>query len=234
MHGETGGLDGSNDRRPAGEWLVRNEFSGVAREVVQAGSIGELHVHSSPPRLPPAASPLALTSVVVATEYVTPGGWDEAVPCSGGAVRIHAEACEDRAVLLRALRIVVVARRPPVEGVELPTAGVPEVRRYTVDLDRDPPRLAGPEFLYTVTPDDPEVFELSVRCERFEVEWRAEVDWICGGRTGTSVADLAGEPFRFTAAPSSSSKIGGVVPWTGPSLKCPASASSGWSTRRAR
>ncbi|MFG7942222.1 hypothetical protein [Streptomyces cacaoi] len=213
--------DGSEETGTGGG----NTFSGEALTVVQAGSItGDVTVHVAPgPRsadgrpVPPGdeepgspgeprepertGEPLALTCEVRAHEYVLPTGWSDAVPVSGGAVRVYAEARADRAVLLRTLRPVVLARRPPVQGTLCASAGTLEVRSYTLELGGRQPRLRGPEFLYTVTPGDPEVFDLTVRCERHAVEWRLELDWTCAGRTGTAVVDLGGHPFRFTGRP---------------------------------
>ncbi|MCX2181786.1 hypothetical protein KV205_14770 [Streptomyces sp. SKN60] len=183
-----------------GEPLTRNEMSGEAQSVVQAGSIGELHLHNPPSRPPSVEIPVAITCEVEA-DYVIQRDWSDGVPLSGGLVRVFVEACEDRAVLLRAMRPLVIARRPPLGGTETMHWGIPEVRKYSLNLDKDPPRLKGPKFLYTVSPGDPEVFELTVHCGPHDIDWRLEVDWTCAGRTGTSVVDLGGHPFRFTARP---------------------------------
>ncbi|MFI6102132.1 hypothetical protein ACIA8G_41830 [Lentzea sp. NPDC051213] len=184
-----------------GQSQTHNEISGEAQTAVQAGTIGSLNIYNSPSPLLPVDSPIAVTCEVEA-DYVIQHSWDDAVPLSGGLVRIFVEACADRAVLLRALRPTVVARRPPHDGTRTRSMGIPVVRKYELDLDEDPPELTGPKFLYTVTPDDPEVFELDVRCHRYDVEWRLELDWTCAGRSGTSVVDLGGHPFRFTAMPT--------------------------------
>ncbi|MFJ7245121.1 hypothetical protein ACIQWA_10790 [Kitasatospora sp. NPDC098652] len=198
--GGGGGGGGSSVGGAARGVGVSNEFSGEAASAVQAGTIGELNIYHSPAPPPPADSPVAVTCEVEA-DYLIQRGWADGVPLSGGHVRVFVEACEDRAVLLRALRPVVVSRRPPIDGTETMHWGVPQVRKYTVDFDKDPPRLKGPRFLYTVAPGDPEVFELTVHCDRYDVEWRLELDWTCAGRSGTSVVDLGGHPFRFTAKP---------------------------------
>ncbi|MCG0284013.1 hypothetical protein [Streptomyces sp. PSAA01] len=199
-HDETGEAEGSNSdgtRRPQ----THNDFSGEATAAVQAGSIEELHIHNPPSHQRPSEVPVAITCEVEA-DYVVQQSWSDAVPLSGGLVRIYVEACEDRAVLLRAMRPIVVARRPPVNGTDTMHWGIPEVRKYAVNLNEDPPRLKGPNFIYTVSPDDPEVFELTVHCGRYDIEWRLELDWTCVGRSGTSLIDLGGYPFRFTASGS--------------------------------
>lgn len=99
------------------------------------------------------------------------------------------------------MRPVVVTRRPPLDGHLTKHWGIVAVRRYILYLDDEPPRLVGPPFLYTVAPDEPEVFEMTVYCEHHDIEWRLELDWICAGRTGTTVVDLGGYPFRTTAKP---------------------------------
>jgi hypothetical protein len=177
------------------------EFSGEAATVVQAGSItGDVKVYNSPSHQPAESGEPVAISCEVRADYVIQSGWSDGVPVSGGFVRIYVEACADRAVLLRAMRPIVVTRRPPVRGTRTTSRGIPEVRKYTLNLDKAPPQLSGPKFLYTVTPDDPEVFELTVRCDRYDVEWRLELDWTCAGRLGTSIIDLGGHPFRFTSS----------------------------------
>ncbi|MFI9784946.1 hypothetical protein ACIHEI_15775 [Kitasatospora sp. NPDC051984] len=189
-----------SDSGGTSEPRTHNDFSGRAESAVQAGSVGAVNIYHSPPQRPPAEIPVAITCEVE-SDYVIQRDWSDGVPLSGGLVRIFVEAVEDRAVLLRALRPIVVARRPPLDGTETTHLGIPQVRKYSLDLDKNPPRLKGPKFLYTVSPGDPEVFELTVTSTRHYVEWRLELDWTCAGRSGTSVIDLGGHPFEFTAKP---------------------------------
>ncbi|MET9231393.1 hypothetical protein [Lentzea sp. NPDC003310] len=179
--------------------LTHNEVTGDAHSVVQAGAIHEVNIYHRPEPSP--EIPIAVTCEVEAGSYLLPNGWHDAIPLGGGMVRLYVESRVDRAVLLRALRVAVVARRRPGTGTEALHLGTVEVRSYRLDLDANPPRLAGPKFLYTVAAGDPEVFEIEVLCTRHDVEWRFELDWICAGRTGTHVVDLGGHPFRFTGSP---------------------------------
>jgi hypothetical protein len=126
------------------------------------------------------------------------------IPASGHTVRLVVTAV-DRTVVLAALRVVVLERRPP-RGVLSPHAGILPVRAYTALLDEDPPRLepsgeTSSVFSYTVGPDDPEAFEISVQTARWQVTWLLELDWVCGRRSGTVRVDLAGHPFSTVARP---------------------------------
>ncbi|MBL1120588.1 caspase family protein [Streptomyces sp. 110] len=119
-------------------------------------------------------------------------------PLGGHTVRLYVEAVCDQAVLLRALRPVVVVREPPLDGdLIIPMAAV-EVRRYELDLDSDSPRLSGPPFLYTVSRSDPEVFEITTQCEHHYVEWYLELEWTCAGQVGVTAINRE-HPFQTAA-----------------------------------
>jgi hypothetical protein len=128
------------------------------------------------------------------------------VPASGHGVRLTVEAVDTRAVILSRLCPVVLSRRPPA-GDLIPHAGAVPVRRFTVSLDEDSPVLepqdaAGDGFPLKVTADDPEVIELRVQTERWDVTWVLELDWIWAGHEGTTRIDLGGHPFRCVARPA--------------------------------
>lgn len=131
------------------------------------------------------------------------------VPCSNSVFQLTVEALEDRAVIVNALRPVILSRQPP-SGRLQPTLGALVPRRFVVALDADPPRLetrdeADPDFPFQVKLDEPEIFQLQMQTERWDVAWLLELDWICAGHTGTMTIDLAGHPFRTIARPSGQS-----------------------------
>ncbi|WP_189878856.1 hypothetical protein [Streptomyces bluensis] len=73
------------------------------------------------------------------------------------------------------------------------------------DLDADDPVLVprgftAPNFPFTVTSSDPELFEV-FPSSSFEVEWRLELEWTSAGRSGTLVIEGDGRPFRCLPEP---------------------------------
>jgi hypothetical protein len=155
------------------------------------------------------AEPLACHVKLTDTSFFhVPALGDEpvrTVPASGFLLRLTVTALAGRTVVLSALRPVVLERHRP-RGYLVPHAGIVPLRRYTVLLDPDPPRLVSRgddrrPFSYKVGPDDPEVFELLVVAERSYAVWTLELDWICEDRQGTTLIDLAGHPFRTMARP---------------------------------
>jgi hypothetical protein len=152
-----------------------------------------------------ASDPLAVSVKLADVSYLVvrgPGGAEE-VPADGHRVRMIVEALDPPAVVLTELRPVVLTRRPRAGGL-LPHHGAVPVRPFAVRLDEDPPRLdqlgdAG--FPFKVTPDDPEVLDLTVHTATADVRWVLELDWTCAGRSGTRRVDLGGQPFRTMARP---------------------------------
>ncbi len=121
----------------------------------------------------------------------------------GGYCVITIEAEPDRAVVLHAMRPVVVARRPPRPAC----FGVPEFlvgdtvppRLFSVDLDAAPPMIepAGPtDFPYKVSRTDVEQFRVKAKPPvAEEILWHLELEWSCAGHRGKTVVDDNGEPF---------------------------------------
>jgi hypothetical protein len=154
-----------------------------------------------------AAPPVAVTVAVRRAHYFTvasPTG-PVMVPCSGFTLRITVEGRPDRSVILTGLRPIVLSRQTP-SGVLSPHAGIAPVRPFVLLLDPDPPLLAPQpgstaDFPFTVSQHDPEIFEIEVRTDRWDVTYRFELDWVCAGRTGSTPVNLAGHPFRTIARP---------------------------------
>lgn len=131
-------------------------------------------------------------------------------------VDILVEGRTAQAVVLRRLRAIVDGRRPATRGNYFSVVGstgtVLDPRVFHVDLDADPPRLwpsrhqldATPDFPYTVTQGDPEMFHIHVTALDADYDWHLELDWTAGGESGTYVLDDGGSPFSVAAVGSRS------------------------------
>lgn len=113
------------------------------------------------------------------------------------------EAEPDRAVVLHAMRPVVVAQtqpRPACFGIPefLVGAHVPP-RLFSVDLDAAPPTIepAGPtDFPYSVSRSDVEQFRVEAKAPvADEILWHLELEWSCASHYGKTIVDDNGEPF---------------------------------------
>ncbi|MFE4383111.1 helix-turn-helix domain-containing protein [Streptomyces cyaneofuscatus] len=140
-----------------------------------------------------------------------------AVHAGETGVRITLQGTGERAVVLEALRIRVVARRGPAEGrvhrMSSGCGGALTPRMFDVDLDAERPvarsvpgndtgePIAPVSFPYRVSAADPEVFLVTGRAARCDCDWVAELRWSGGGRSGTVRIDDDGRPFRTSGAP---------------------------------
>lgn len=140
-----------------------------------------------------------------------------AVHAGETGVRITLQGTGERAVVLEALRIRVVARREPAEGrvhrMSSGCGGALTPRMFDVDLDAERPvarsvpgndtgePIAPVSFPYRVSAADPEVFLVTGRAARCDCDWVAELRWSGGGRSGTVRIDDDGRPFRTSGAP---------------------------------
>jgi hypothetical protein len=135
------------------------------------------------------------------------------------SVYVAVEAAVDRAVILTGLSMQIESRSTP-PAVQIFPRRRPRGRprrtfdvqlsdanpdtRLTVDLNASTPRLEPaegvPDFPYTVTPDDPEIFELRAALDTpGDVKWRVGVHWVCHGESGVVIADNNGQPFRLVS-----------------------------------
>ncbi|MFJ7327677.1 helix-turn-helix domain-containing protein [Streptomyces cyaneofuscatus] len=140
-----------------------------------------------------------------------------AVHAGETGVRITLQGTGERAVVLEALRIRVVARRGPAEGrvhrMSSGCGGALTPRMFDVDLDAERPvarsvpgndtgePIAPVSFPYRVSASDPEVLLVTGRAARCDCDWVAELRWSGGGRSGTVRIDDGGRPFRTSGAP---------------------------------
>lgn len=136
-----------------------------------------------------------------------------AVLSHGGQVKVTVQGRHGVAVALTSIRVEVVARRPAMRGVLLPSpcGSNGEPRYFSVDLSKRAPR-AVPEpgrdggdvippvnFPYNVSNVDLENLVFTVASPGEDVEWRLHVLWSSGGETGEVPIDNRGKPFRTTS-----------------------------------
>jgi hypothetical protein len=135
--------------------------------------------------------------------------YQEVIPVTGAhRVQLVVTSRSERPVVVRALRPLVVARRPTRRGEAGVTSGILPEGHFDVLLDADPPALqpavsaAGQvlaELPLTLSPDEPLTIVFTPRTDAYEVDWRIEIDWVCAGKEGSVAVGLAGKPFRTTA-----------------------------------
>ena len=179
---------------------VHNQATG-GHNVVQANTIsGGVHFHAGASGVDD-PSPLVSVSRSPDVEAVVQGDPPRIMPLSHGeTIEVLVEAPSAQAIVLRALRPVVLARRPPRPAfVQRFYTGHLQPRRFTVDLDSGSGALApdGVDFPFTVSAADPELFRLQPRVTGHEVSWQLELDWTCAGRHGRVVINDAGRPFQL-------------------------------------
>ena len=114
----------------------------------------------------------------------------------------------DEAVVLHRLRVTELERfaEPPNSATVLPcgaTGGALEARFFKIDLANTPKVTAEPgldvftgevveapvKFPFTVSASEPEVFYLQLEELACFCTWRLALDWVTGGRSGTTVID---------------------------------------------
>jgi cold shock CspA family protein len=170
--------------------------------VVQAGSIGGVHIYQAGDPADALASPVIATVDIepsLSTLYVDDDP-PRAMARSGDVHIITVEARTTRAVVLQKMRPVVVSRRPPHRAcVEVRIGGIVTPRPFTADFDSDPPRLEAlaENFPFSVSLTDVEQFRFVPNVTNAEVSWRLELDWLCAGQRGTTVIDDHGKPFEM-------------------------------------
>jgi hypothetical protein len=190
-----------------------NRFSGQASgPVIQAGAIhGNVTVNAgeAQPEVPLLATPSCFATgnlLITLEDPATVSFGSAAVFSPELGVKVLVEALTAQAVVLRGMRVAVVSRTPPRPAfLFAAAAGILEQRGFRVDLDARQPRLeptsaTGPDFPFTVSSSDPELFAVFPR-STFEVHWRLELDWTSRGRSGTVVIDRDGQPFHFVPRP---------------------------------
>lgn len=169
--------------------------------VVQAGAIGgDVTINEAP-------DPLAIHPVpVIVTMTFTDASarhLEQSMPDvfyrPAHSVSVLVEGRSARAVILHALRVVVEARRPvkrqPDVTGGLHSAIMPR-RCFNLNLSSEEPCLypqhGQPDFPFTVSAADPELFEIDPGVYQHEVDFRLALDWSCAGQSGTVLVPETG------------------------------------------
>jgi hypothetical protein len=148
--------------------------------------------------------------------------WDavsDGVAASPSGFYLTIQGKSEASVVLRTIRAVVTARRPPLKGIDLwrECGGDGAFRGLNVDLDHEtptitdtfypddavgePPHEVRPiKFPYTVALSDPETFSVSATTNTCDCDWRLEIDWTSQGHAGTVLVGDNGRPFRTSTA----------------------------------
>ncbi|MEU3610705.1 helix-turn-helix transcriptional regulator [Streptomyces sp. NPDC006872] len=110
-------------------------------------------------------------------------------------------------VVVEDVKVRTVAKRSPLAWSDFAMGypgvgcggGVP-TRYFTVALDAARPALvpeAGhPDFPFSVSASDPEIYYVSADASAYDVSWQLELSWSSGSRHGTLTLDDDGKPFR--------------------------------------
>jgi hypothetical protein len=177
----------SSGARGSGHWVFTDSIGSVKSLPLPTGDLGDLEV------------------------------WDAWAGQHGGmdgdmtAVEVVVEGTTPYPVVLRELTVDVVERRPAPRGVHvMPFGGGPVgVRHFQVDLDKSPPNVASLpaefddtpaiDFPYRVSQTEPEVLSIRAYTLGCDCSWRANLEWVYQGKTGTTVIDDRGKPFRTVA-----------------------------------
>ena len=86
------------------------------------------------------------------------------------------------------------------------------VRHFQVNLDEDPPTVSSVEseegapavdFPYRVSDTELEVFHIVAYTSGCDCSWRANLQWSYRGKSGITVIDDDGEPFRTVGSSKS-------------------------------
>jgi hypothetical protein len=149
--------------------------------------------------------------------------WDlvsDGVAAESGLVTLTVHGTGPNSVVLTGMS-VTVERAPPMTGTRLtkPCGGPEYMRLVEIDLDEPDPHPTGQDlsprmlrlaaengwrsepvrFPYEVSAQDSESFAVMASTSTCDCAWTLEVHWSSGGRSGTTVVDDNGHPFRVTA-----------------------------------
>jgi hypothetical protein len=113
-------------------------------------------------------------------------------------------------VIIEGVRVNVLSRRPPVQGVHIRDQGgdLVDVRALSIDLDKDPPELSlqdGYEgkkwnFPLQVSETEIEYIHVFAGTEKYDVEWTVSLDYSANDKRYSMIIDNGGKPFRTTSA----------------------------------
>jgi hypothetical protein len=130
-----------------------------------------------------------------------------------------------RAVVLQGIDVVVVERHPKVKPdvvyrLESGCGAAVSPRYFSVDLDGPGPALVprpgsdeagnvipAVAFPFTISSADPEIFIVSAYPKVCDCTWYLRLRWLSGGKSGSTVLDNGGHPFRTAAMDDDSAKV---------------------------
>jgi hypothetical protein len=136
-----------------------------------------------------------------------------AIP-SAGLVTVTLQGRSGAAVILQSLEVEMVSASPGFGAVEAyrtdsECGAGKSPRLFTVTLDSARPSLeplagmddAGNEipamaFPFTVSSSDPEIFVVHAETGKCDCQWRLRLRWLSDGRSGSTIIDDEGKPFR--------------------------------------
>ncbi|MFF4120304.1 hypothetical protein ACFY0P_43645 [Streptomyces sp. NPDC001714] len=123
---------------------------------------------------------------------------------------VYVEALTAQAVILHNMHPVVLSKKPPRPCIrDMRYGAILIPRQFFTNLDDESPTLRprpnarpepSPDFPFTVTSSDPEMFVISAM-SRYEVEWHLELEWSSAGQSGVLVIDENGSPFHHHPDP---------------------------------
>jgi hypothetical protein len=136
-------------------------------------------------------------------------------------VDITSQTSSKEAVLLVGMRVLVLQRTaPPATGIAVAEGGCGtgvDVRPFRTDLNKtDSPIIAEAAppsamtnspghppvtFPYKISPNDPEVFELTLKNTTCFCAFAVEIDWVAAGKAGKTILSDGGQGFLSGAAP---------------------------------
>jgi len=162
--------------------------------VVQAGAIGgDVTINVAPDPLAIHPMPVIVTirftdGTARHRERSAPDGFH--IPADNLSVLVEGRSA--RAVILHALRVVVQARRPVIRQPYVDRGWYPMIMRtrcFNLNLSSEKPILSPlhgqPDFPFTVSATDPELFEIDPGVYEHEVDFRLALDWSCAGQNDT-------------------------------------------------
>lgn len=132
-------------------------------------------------------------------------------------LRLTIQGTTESAVTLQGIRVRIV-KRSSIGNAMLYTlgwgcgAGPAVPRKFSIDLDRTSPSLhpeegsddsgapiRAPSFPLVINSENPEIIDIDGNISRSECSWELLLDWTSGNKSGVTVINDGGSPFKTTA-----------------------------------
>lgn len=136
-----------------------------------------------------------------------------AAQVGGAVIDITNQTSSRESVLLTGMRVLVLQRKPPpTSGIIVNSGGCGSgitARPFWTDLNKpNSPIIAEAvqgyppvTFPFKISPNDPEVFRLSLKDTTCDCRIAVEIDWVSGGKAGKTILNNGGPGFWIVAAP---------------------------------